>query len=162
MLQRCADPLTLNAHDELLRHFSREIGVFGVVVVVASAKRGTLDVDARSEQDADFFLTAFFAEGDSHLVDEFAVPGRCLDDGRRETGGWDAVTHPGEVGCFARLLLHAVRSIGHQNGRNAQPFDGLGLPHVQPGDERCFFFKLKLGEESFGVLHKNSLSNDRG
>ena len=112
--------LALHAIDIGGGNLTRQQGVFGVVLEVATAEGVAMEVHARAEDDVTAVFLGLVTDGLTHLSDEFGVPGRSETGTDGEGGGVESL-----VGAFAGGVdAHTGRTIGKDGGGDAQSGNG--------------------------------------
>ena len=150
--------------------FAAQQRVFGIVFVVASAERRAHQIHAGREDDVNAVGGGFIADGGADFLKQRRVPtGRQAATHRKGGGvGFTLLA----VAFLKRLDSHAGRSVGHHNGWNAKPLNGMrhtsGAGHslfaakwkVEAAEEAApstaddqlhLFFVGHLGEQRIGI-----------
>ena len=151
VFERCAHARRFDAFDVGGAHLAGEIGIFGKILEIASAKRGALDVDAGTEQDVDLLIEALLAERDADLTDEVGIPRACHIDRRGERRRREGHLHAEVVVVFV-LLAQTVRTVGHDKGAYPELGEGFCRPKIAAAAYRRLFAQCHTGDEIVELL----------
>ena len=152
MLDTGAHVFALDTLDQRGRHHARQVRILGEILEVPSAQRAALDVHGRAQQHAQLFMLAGFAQGFTHLFDQFGIKGSRRRAGRGEAYRLDAFVDS-QVVRLVVLLPQAVRAVADHAPRNAEAFHGLGMPEVLAGQEPGLFLQRHFGNQVPDVLN---------
>ncbi len=133
-----ADAAGLDAADIARADQAGEVRVLAVRLEVPSAERGAVQVDSGGEQDVDALAAGLLGEQHACAAGEFGVPG----GGQRGRGGQG---DGGVVGGPAHAP-DADRSVGHDEGGQADLGQGGQGPHVLAGEQPCLRVEVEPGQ----------------
>ena len=145
--------LFLHAADIGRSCLAGQIGVFAVVFEVASAKGAAIDVHARAQHDLHAVGLGSATDASTHLPHRIAVPA-----GR---SGYSAGIE-GALDILTVYISHSLRAVGHAEGRDSKPGDGIRAKTVDfPGNKFNLFFDRHFGHQCGGAVFM-FLGNFRG
>ena len=126
------DPLRLDAPHHARGHAPRQQGVLRVVLEVAPAQRGALDVQARAQQHVHAQRPRLAAQRLAHPLGQCGVP-RVRDRGRR--GEACRLLRGGDTQMVAvpELAPHPVGAVAHHEGGDGGSGNRAGVPLTGSG-----------------------------
>ena len=110
MLHARGDAARLDAADHRRPHDAGKQRILAEVLEIPSAQRAALDVDARTEHNADTLLAGLLADCRAHALDEVGVERAGKRAGGRIAHGWNALTDT-EMVRLPLLFAQAVRTV---------------------------------------------------
>ena len=122
MLDGGAHVVLLDAAYIRRRRLAGHDRVLGVVLEVAAVQRVAVDVQGRGEIDVGAVLVDLFTHGLAHVLHQLLVPGRGQQGADGEVRAVIGVL----VAFAGRVDAEAGGTVGEDDGRDAQPFDGIG------------------------------------
>ena len=140
----------LDAPDVGRAHFSRQIGVLGEILKVPAAQGRALHVQAGAEDHVHVIGSGFLSQGTAQLLAQRNIPGVCHGGGGGEAGGGHRGVQA-QVVPRSRLLAQAVRSVGQENGRDAQLVSVPGGPGAPALKQSSLLFQCELADVRFHI-----------
>ena len=121
MLDGSAHVVALDAADIGGRGLAGDHRILGVILEVTAVQRVAVDVQGRCQVDVGAVFMDLFAHGLAHAFHQFLVPGRCQQGADGEVRAVVGV----RVALADRVDAEAGGAVGEDDGRNAQPLDGI-------------------------------------
>ena len=147
MLERCSHVFALYALDVGSGDLAGEVGVFGIILEIPAAERGTLDVYGRPEDHPDLICLAFFAQRFAHLLKKIPVKGAGSKTAGREADGDMA------FGFAFIYFSQADRAVGHHDRVDPKSFHRESVPAAIAGHQFDLLFQSQLRYD-LGIIHK--------
>ena len=134
------DSVLLHSLDIAAGYRRSQHRILAVILKVSPAERRTVDIDPRTQHDADAPGPGIQGQSTPHFPSQIGIPGRRQRDSARIKG-------------TPRLVPHALRPIGHPNRRNTQSRDRSRMETIDlPRYERSLLLQRHLRNERFGAF----------
>ena len=144
MLYTGADTHILDTTSEPCAKLTCNKGILGEILKVSSAKRITLNIHRRAENEVYAVMTAFLTHSLTHFIEQILVPGVTAGAGRRETGRGLCLTESRRL-IIHLLLTKTVRSVGKHYRGETYPAYLIGKPGFVSREKANLLFYCELG-----------------